>query len=204
MGGGASIPIDELKDRSDYSVYPLRRNQDSITALQLLFKNTFIYLLFDCVRFQLQQVGCSFQTGHQALGPLHWEHEVLATGPPGKPLNYCFITAFPLFLHFLTSLISSCESVLWNSREAEKAEAFFLQTRNSEHRKVFVSWSLSCIEPLYPTLLSLEGYRYGTRKGSFGQTGNDKLGRRSLLYEDPVSELKYEAYTATSELPAIQ
>ena len=20
------------------------------------------------------------------LGPLHWEHEVLATGPPGKPL----------------------------------------------------------------------------------------------------------------------
>ena len=28
-----------------------------------------------------------------ALGPLHWEHGVLATGPPGKfpnQLSYCF------------------------------------------------------------------------------------------------------------------
>ena len=168
MGGGASAPIDELKDRSDCSVYPLRRNQDSITAVLFLFKNIFIYLLFHCVRFQLQQVGCSFPIRHRALGPLHWEHEVLATGPPGKSLNYCFITAFPLFLHFLTSLISNCESTLWNTRKVQEAEAFFLQTRNREHRKPFVSWSLSCIESLYPTLLNLEGGTgMGQERGQF-------------------------------------
>ena len=42
------------------------------------------------------------------LGLLQWKNMSLTTGPPGKSLNYCFVTASPLFLHSFTSLVRNC------------------------------------------------------------------------------------------------
>lgn len=71
---------------------------------------------------------------------------------PDPRLHYCFLTS-SLLLHPLPSLF---KPALWNSEKVIEAEAYSLQTRNREHRKAFVSRSLSCIEPLYPTLLNFE------------------------------------------------
>ena len=50
-------------------------------------------------------------------------------------VHYCFLTLPPLFLHFLPFLISN--SILSKSGKVWEAEAFFLQTKNGGHGKVF-------------------------------------------------------------------
>ena len=61
----------------------------------------------------------------------------LTTAPPGKPLHYCFLTAPPLFMHSLISLVSNCLSLPFGiqGRSRRRNEAYFLQTRNRGHRK---------------------------------------------------------------------
>ena len=41
----------------------------------------------------MQHAGCSSLTRDQTPGPLHWEHGVLTTGPPGKSLRNTFCKA---------------------------------------------------------------------------------------------------------------
>ena len=65
--------------------------------LFFLRPNYFPIYLFDCAGSPLQQVGslvvaCGIQFPDQGLnrGPLHWEYEVLAPGPPEKSLKFCY------------------------------------------------------------------------------------------------------------------
>ena len=55
---------------------------------------------------------------------------------PVPGLHYCFLTALPLFLHSLPSLISNREYALWNSGKVREAEAYFLQRRNGDTKRI--------------------------------------------------------------------
>ena len=59
-------------------------------------------------------------------GPLHWEHRVLATGPPGKSLeNYSLeLKSFPY-----TSVISIFLSLPWGKEKGGKANFFLFSVR---------------------------------------------------------------------------
>ena len=52
-------------------------------------------------------------------------------------LHYCFLTAPPLSLHSLPSLISNCLSLPFGTQGSSRRlnEAYFLQTRNRGHGK---------------------------------------------------------------------
>ena len=59
------------------------------------------------LRFSLRHAGslvasCRIQFPNQGLnpGPLHWDHEILATGPLGKSLSYTFFS-FPTLQYFV-------------------------------------------------------------------------------------------------------
>ena len=53
----------------------------------LLLKFTYLLIyLFDCAGSYLQQAGSQLWLMVLNLGPLHWEHGILATGSPGKSL----------------------------------------------------------------------------------------------------------------------
>ena len=55
------------------------------------FFNIYLFYLFICL-FLALAAACGIKFPDQGLnpGPLHWEHRVLATGPPGKSLFSCF------------------------------------------------------------------------------------------------------------------
>ena len=62
---------------------------------------------------------------------------------PAPRLHYCFLTAPPLFLHSLPSLISNCLNLPFVTqwRSGRLNEAYFLQTRNRGHRKaLYLGW----------------------------------------------------------------
>ena len=63
---------------------------------------------------------------------------------PAPRLHYCFLTAPPLSLHPLPSLISNCLNLPFGTQERSGRldEAYFLQTRNRGHRKASVPRSL--------------------------------------------------------------
>ena len=77
------------------------------TNYLFLLKDVYFIYLFGCTRSQLQHEGsflvgscklfveaCKIQFPDQVsnLGPLHWEHGVLATGPPGKSQDQIYIS----------------------------------------------------------------------------------------------------------------
>ena len=77
---------------------------------------------------QLQHVGSSFPDQRSNLGPLHWEHGVLATGPPGKSPLSCQnfnSTKFSLdqpgcsLFHPLTPKLDSSERVQMKDHKIE-------------------------------------------------------------------------------------
>ena len=61
-----------------------------------IFYSLFIWLywvfIVACGIFQLWHVGSSSLTRESSLGPLCWEHSVLATRPPGKSLISLLMT----------------------------------------------------------------------------------------------------------------
>ena len=82
----------------------------------LFFQYLFIFILaapgLSCGTWDLQLRHVDSQLWHACriqfpdqgsnLGPLHWEHGVLPTGPPRKSLNFnCFSFLFLLFLVYL-------------------------------------------------------------------------------------------------------
>ena len=52
---------------------------------------SFFLFPFGCARFQLWHVGSSSLTRDGSPGSLHWEHDLLITGPPGKSPNDIFL-----------------------------------------------------------------------------------------------------------------
>ena len=66
---------------------------------------------------------------------------VSTTAPPAKPLHCCFLTAPPLFLHSLPSLISNCLNLPFGTQGKSRwlNKAYFLQTGNRGHG--FEPWS---------------------------------------------------------------
>ena len=74
---------------------------------------------------------------------------------PAPRLHYDFLTAPPLFLHPLPSLISSCLNLPFGTqvRSRRLNEAHFLQTRNGGHRKICTRES-----PTGSCSVSLEAY----------------------------------------------
>ena len=54
-------------------------------------------------------------------------------------LHYSFLIVCPLFLHFLTSLISSCLNLLFGIQESPGGLSLFLKIRNRGTQKNFVS-----------------------------------------------------------------
>ena len=57
---------------------------------------------------------------------------------PCPSVHYCFLTAFPFFLHFLTPLISNSLNLLFVTQGRSRRLNFFLQARNGGHGKAFV------------------------------------------------------------------
>ena len=51
-------------------------------------------IFFECTRSWLRHVGSSSPTGDWTPGPLHWECEVLATGPPRKCLYHFLASTY--------------------------------------------------------------------------------------------------------------
>ena len=60
------------------------KGRSELEILLIIFFDSFMWLSWVLV------VTCGIQFPHQGsnLGPLHWECGVLATGPPGKSLNF--------------------------------------------------------------------------------------------------------------------
>lgn len=89
-----------------------------------------------------------------------------------EELGLCFLAelfAFPLFFHFLTSLIRSCLTWSLELRQGLGDEGLFLQTRNrgqggviylGDSRRVLLSFNLPLLR-----FLSSEGDQVGTRQG---------------------------------------
>jgi len=71
------------------------KNVMNIRATHLL-KKLFIYLA--ALGLQLWHVGCRSPDEASSLGPLHWEHGVLATGLPEKTQSYTFFFNINLFI----------------------------------------------------------------------------------------------------------
>lgn len=60
---------------------------------------------------------------------------------PAPRLHYCFLTAPPLLLHPLPSLICNCLNLPFGAQgRSRRQKSLFLQTKNREHRRVFVAW----------------------------------------------------------------
>ena len=89
--------------RGTQGLHPIGPNRPSQGAERAVLVN-----LFGCAGSQSRHVGSwvftatrrisyswrvrsSSLTRHRTLGPLHWEHGVLAPGPPGKSLERCFV-----------------------------------------------------------------------------------------------------------------
>ena len=120
----------------------------------------FIYLSL-CSRQDLSSL--TGEQTHVCAGSI-----VLTTGPPGKSLNYNSVTAFPLFLHSLMSLIRNCLDLLFATR-SRRLKSFYKQgiryirkgfIHSSVHQGPAVSIPFSLV------LNNLEGNRW-TRKGTF-------------------------------------
>ena len=67
----------------------------NITKKSYMIQSFFFFLIFNLSIWLLWvlAVDCGFQLPDQGsnLGPLHWEFEVLATGPPGSPHDSAFV-----------------------------------------------------------------------------------------------------------------
>ena len=95
---------------------------------------------------------------------------------PAPRLHYCLLTAPPLSLHPLPSLISNHLKLPFGTqgRSWRPNEAYFLQTRNGGHRKTFVprspTWSCS-VSPGSHTEVVKESSEY---RGLRVQTGGQR------------------------------
>ena len=105
----------------------------------------FLIYLFGCAGSYLQHVGSSVFTvacrifyswrgGSSSLtrdrtwGLLHWEPEVLATGPPGKSLERCFVYSGMSLgeseqrshWHFLKGYLTGKQSHMWSKKRKQR------------------------------------------------------------------------------------
>ena len=76
-------------------------------------------------------------------------------------LNYCFLTAFALFLHSLTSLISNCLNLLFGSQGRPRRLKPFSTNKKWRTQRVLLGFN----PPFALILLNPEGNRCQTRKG---------------------------------------
>ena len=111
-------------------------------------KKLFIYL-FGCIRSQLWHagyllphvgsslwhVGSSSLTGWN-LGPLHWEHGVLTTGPPGKSLERIFLK-----FHII-SQFSQCKICIF---VVERIQMLIFQDKTKSRLKNSLVWSMNLV-----------------------------------------------------------
>ena len=68
-------------------------------------------------------------------------YQVVMYIPSGgiRSLHYCFLTAFPLFLHSLPSLISNCLNLLFGTQgRSKRLKLFSYKQEMWGHRKAFV------------------------------------------------------------------
>ena len=58
--------------------------------LNILYFKIYIYVFIWLYPVFVVARGIQFPDDGSNLGPLHWQHDVLATGPPGRSLFYTF------------------------------------------------------------------------------------------------------------------
>ena len=94
--------------------------------------------------------------------------------------NICFLTAFRLFLHSLTSLLSNCLSLLFGTQRPKRLNPFSRIKNRGVHRGFYILGELCrvllCFNPSSLILLNSEKNR-----GKDKKENNQKLGKDNLV-----------------------